>query len=172
VYRGGMDEVEAQPGTDGPGATPEGAAAAAAGVEPWTGVEVGVGGRVVAYLWEWAGDKPRRLRVLRSRRGFAAHADEAWQGVGGQFSVYEGEGTSLRDAGLAPRTVYCYTFFVRDDAGEWRELLRESVTTVAEDEKPKGRPLLHDGPSRADEVIGMGLGVVGLVLDAHTWLAP
>jgi len=141
-------------------------------VEPWTNVQVGVGGHAVAYLWEWVGDRPRRLRVLRSRSGFAAHADEAWQGVGGQFAVYEGEGTSLRDTGLAPLTGYCYTFFVRDDAGGWRELLRESVTTVAEDEKPRGRPLLHDGPSRADEVIGAGLGVVGLLLDAHTWLAP
>ena len=127
-----MDEAEAKRGTDGPGATPEGAAGA--GVDPWTGVQVGVGAHAVAYLWEWVGDRP-----------------------------------SLRDAGLALLTEYCYTFFVRDDAGGWRELLRESVTTVAEDEKPKGRPLLHDGPSRAGEAIGVGLGVVGLLLDAHTW---
>jgi hypothetical protein len=141
-------------------------------VEPWTNVQVGVGSRAVAYLWEWAGGRPHRLRVLRSRQGFAAHADEGWQGVGGQLAVYEGEGTSLRDAGLAPLTEYCYTFFVRDGDGEWLELLRERIATVAEDEKPRGRPLLHDGPSPADEVAGAALGVVGLLLDAHTWLAP
>jgi hypothetical protein len=113
-------------------------------VEPWTGVQVGVGSRTVAYLWEWVGDRPRRIRVLRSRRGFAAHADEAWQGVGGQLAVYEGEGTSLRDAGLAPLTDYCYTFFLRGGAGDWRELLRERVSTVAEDAPARGRPLLGD----------------------------
>jgi hypothetical protein len=142
------------------------------GVEPWTNVQVGVGSRVVAYLWEWADGRPHRLRVLRSRQGFAAHADEAWQGVGGQFAVYEGEGTALRDVGLAPLTEYCYTFFVREGTGSWRELLSERITTVAEDEKPRGRPLLHDGPSPLDEVIGAGLGVVGLVLEAHSWLTP
>jgi hypothetical protein len=126
------------------------------GVEPWTNVRVGVGGRVVAYLWEWADDRPRRIRVLRSRRGFATHADEAWQGAGGQFAVYEGEGTSLRDAGLAPLTEYCYTFFVRDGAGDWRELLRERVSTVAEDAPASGRPLLGDDggtPGRGTQAV-------------------
>ena len=61
--------------------------------------------------------------------GFAAHADEGWQGVGGQLAVYEGEGTALRDAGLAPLSEYYYTFFVRDGAGGWSELLRERVST-------------------------------------------
>jgi transposase InsO family protein len=103
-----------------------------------------VGSRVVAYLWEWEGDRPRRLRVLRSRRGFAVSADDAWQGAGGQFMVYEGEGTSLRDAGLAPLTDHFYTFYMRDGAGEWRELLRERITTLAEDAPPRGKPLLGD----------------------------
>jgi hypothetical protein len=150
-------------------ATPEGAPSA--GVEPWTGVQVGVGSRAVAYLWEWVDERPHRLRVLRSRLGFAAHADEAWQGVGGQFAVYEGEATSLRDAGLAPLTEYWYTFFVRDGVGAWRELLRERITTTAEDEKPKGRPLLGDG-SPVDDVLGGVLGIAGLALDAHDWLSP
>jgi hypothetical protein len=114
------------------------------GVEPWTNVSVGVGSRTVAYLWEWEGERPRRLRVLRSRRAFAASADDAWQGAGGQFAVYEGEGTSLRDAGLAPLTEYCYTFFVREGSGAWHELLRERVATLAEDAPPRGRPLLGD----------------------------
>lgn len=113
-------------------------------VEPWSNVRVGVGSRVVAYHWEWEGDRPRRLRVLRSRRGFAASPDDAWQGAGGQVAVYEGEGTSLRDAGLAPLSDYCYTFFAREGAAEWRELLRERVATVAEDAPPRGRPLLGD----------------------------
>jgi hypothetical protein len=113
-------------------------------VEPWTGVQVGVSSRTVAYLWEWVGDRPRRIRVLRSRRGFAAHADEARQGLGGQFAVYEGEGTSLRDAGLAPLTEYHYTFFLRGEAGDWCELLRERVSTVAEDAPARGKPLLGD----------------------------
>jgi hypothetical protein len=140
-------------------------------VEPWTNVQVGVGSRVVAYLWEWADWRPRRLRVLRSRRQFAAHADEAWQGVGGQFAVYEGEGTSLRDAGLAPLTEYSYTFFVRDGAGEWRLLLEERIATLAEDEKPKARPLLGDG-SPVDDAIGGVLTMIGLALEAHEWLSP
>jgi hypothetical protein len=114
------------------------------GVEPWTNVQLGVSSRTVAYLWEWVADRPRRIRVLRSRRGFAAHADEGWQGVGGQVAVYEGEGTALRDAGLAPLTEYCYTFFVRAGSGAWKELLRERVSTVAEDAPARGRPLLGD----------------------------
>jgi hypothetical protein len=113
-------------------------------VEPWTNVQVGVSSRTVAYLWEWVGERPDRIRVLRSRHGFAAHADEGWQGLGGQVAVYEGEGTSLRDAGLAPLTEYCYTFFVREGAGEWRELLRERVSTVAEEAPARGKPLLGD----------------------------
>lgn len=141
-------------------------------VEPWTNVQVGVGGRVVAYLWEWADRRPHRLRVLRSRRGSAAHADEAWQGVGGQLMVYEGEGTSLRDDGLTPLTEYWYTFFVRDGAGAWRLLLEERVATVAADDEPRGRPLLHDGSSPVDDVVGAALGVMGLVLEAHSWLDP
>jgi hypothetical protein len=139
-------------------------------VDQWTNVQVGVGSRAVAYLWEWVGESPHRLRVLRSRQGFAAHADQAWQGVGGQLAVYEGEGTSLRDAGLAPLTEYSYTFFVRE-GGEWRLLLEERITTTAEDEKPRGRPLLGDG-SPVDDVLGGVLGVAGLVLDAHDWLSP
>jgi hypothetical protein len=114
-----------------------------ADTEPWTNVSVAVESRTVAYLWEWVDDR-RRVRVLRSRRGFAAHADEAWQGVGGQVMVYEGEGTALRDAGLAPLTDYCYTFFVRAAGGAWEELLRERVATLAEDAPPRGKPLLGD----------------------------
>jgi hypothetical protein len=133
-------------------------------VEPWTGVQLAVGPRVVAYLWEWADGRPHRLRVLRSRRGFAAHADEAWQGVGGQFAVYEGEGTSLRDAGLAPLTEYCYTFFVRDGSGTWGEVLRERVATVAEDEKPRGKPLLGD----SGKTPGAGLLDAAQLLDGLT----
>jgi hypothetical protein len=148
---------------DGRRATPEGTQSA--GVEPWTGVQVGVGSRVVAYLWEWADGRPHRLRVLRSRQGFAAHADEGWQGVGGQFAVYEGEGTSLRDAGLAPLTSYCYTFFVRDGAGAWRELLRERIETVAESEKPRGRPLLGDSGGTPGEGLGTAAGLFDLLTD-------
>ena len=133
-------------------------------VEPWSNVQVGVGGRVVAYLWEWADGRPHRLRVLRSRSGFAAHADEAWQGVGGQFAVYEGEGTSLRDSGLAPLTEYYYTFFVRDGAGEWRPLLKERISTVAEDERPRGKPLLGDSGGTPGE----GLLTAGGLFDALT----
>jgi len=161
-----MDDLDRlADGNRGPGA-PDGEAVS--GVEPWTNVQVAVGSRVVAYLWEWIGDRPRRLRVLRSRRGFAASADEGWQGVGGQLAVYEGEGTSLRDAGLAALTEYFYTFFVRDGAGGWRELLLESVTTVAEDEKPRSRPLLYDGPSPVDQVIG----AAGVALDLFWLLHP
>jgi hypothetical protein len=156
-------------GNTGPGA-PDGEAVS--GVEPWTNVQVAVGSRVVAYLWEWIGDRPRRLRVLRSRRGFAASADEGWQGAGGQLAVYEGEGTSLRDPGLAPLTEYFYTFFVRDGAGGWRELLSESVTTVAEDEKPRGRPLLYDGPSPVDQVIGGVAGAAAVALEVFSLLHP
>ena len=58
--------------------------------------------------------------------------------------MYEGEGTALRDAGLAPLTEYCYTFFVRDGSGAWKELLRERVSTVAEDAPARGKPLLGD----------------------------
>ena len=139
--------------------------ARSSGVEPWTGVQVGVGSRVVAYLWEWVGDQPRRIRVLRSRRGFAAHADEAWQGVGGQLAVYEGEGTSLRDAGLSPLTGYCYTFFVRDGAGEWRELLRERISTVAEDAPARGKPLLGEEGGRAGEGTMGALSVLSDLTD-------
>ena len=137
-------------------------------VEPWTNVQVGVGSRVVAYLWEWADGRPYRLRVLRSRLGFAAHADEGWQGVGGQFAVYEGEGTSLRDAGLAPLTTYWYTFFVRDGSGAWRELLQERIGTVAEDEKPSGRPLLGESGGTPGEGLRMTAGLFDLLTDFMT----
>jgi hypothetical protein len=138
-----MDDADQTTGGNARPGAPDGEAVS--GVEPWTGVRVAVGSRVVAYLWEWIGDRPHRLRVLRSRRGFAAGADEGWQGVGGQLAVYEGEGTSLRDAGLAPLNEYFYTFFVRDDAGAWRELLRDRLSTVADEAPPKGKPLLADG---------------------------
>jgi hypothetical protein len=134
---------------------------ASGAVEPWTNVSVGVGSRTVAYLWEWEGHRPRRLRVLRSMRGFAASADDAWQGAGGQLEIYEGEGTSLRDAGLAPLTGYCYTFFARDGSGAWRELLREHVTTLAEDAPPRGRPLLGDDGGTPGEGARDLLDVVG-----------
>ena len=137
-----MDDVEQTRGGNAELGAPDGEAGS--GMEPWVNLQVAVGSHVVAYLWEWLGDRPRRLRVLRSRRGFAASADEGWQGVGGQLAVYEGEAVSLRDAGLAPLTEYFYTFFLRDGSGAWTELLRDRLSTVAEDSPPRGKPLLGD----------------------------
>jgi hypothetical protein len=137
-------------------------------VEPWTNVQVGVGSRVVAYVWEWADGRPHRLRVLRSRQRFAAHADEGWQGVGGQMAVYEGEGTSLRDAGLAPRATYFYTFFVRDGGGEWRQLLQERIGTVADDEQPRGKPLLGESGGTPGEGLRTTAGLLDLLTDFIT----
>jgi len=159
-----VDEPDAERGT------PEDAAGA--DVEPWTNVQVAVASHAVVYLWEWVDEKQRRLRVLRSRSGFAAHADEAWQGGGAQIAVYEGEGTSLRDAGLAPLTEYWYTFFVREGAAAWRELLRERLSTVAEDAQPRARPLLHDGPSPVDEVLVGALTLADVAFNLYSLLHP
>jgi hypothetical protein len=143
-----MDDLDQTAGKDAGPDAPDGAPVS--GVDPWVNLQVAVGPHVIAYLWEWTGDRPRRLRVLRSRRGFAAHADEGWQGVGGQLEVYEGEGTSLRDAGLAPLTEYFYTFFVRDGTEAWSGLLRDRLSTVAAEAPPKGRPLLGDTGGSAE----------------------
>ena len=88
--------------------------------------------------------------------------------MGGQFAVYEGEGTSLRDAGLAPLTTYCYTFFVRDGAGAWSELLRERLETVAEDEQPRGRPLLGESGGTPGEGLRTTAGLLDLLTDFMT----
>lgn len=81
----------------------------------------------VALAWRFTRGRDRRVRILRSERGFARVPD----GGSGrdQVTVFDGEGDQVIDRDVRPRRTYFYTFVV--DPPEASHVVRMEIPTLS-----------------------------------------
>jgi hypothetical protein len=93
---------------------------------PVTGLTARAGDRQVVLAWVNPASDFAATRILRSSAGYAT----TWTAAG-QTQVYDGTGASATDLGLTNGTLYYYTAFARDAAGNWSARATASATPMA-----------------------------------------
>ena len=84
----------------------------------------------VVVAWDYPGATLLRVRILRSRDGFAAGPCDGGRPGREVELVYEGDTGSFHDTAVSPRTTYRYTVFARAPGDEWTLWARLRVRTA------------------------------------------
>jgi hypothetical protein len=85
----------------------------------------------VAFAWRFARGRDRRVRILRSERGFARTPDG---GPGrDQLTVFDGEGDQVIDRDVQPRRTYFYTLFIEPHGAS--HVVRMEIPTLSAEER-------------------------------------
>ncbi len=79
------------------------------------------------FAWDYPGSTLLQVRILRSKRGYAAGPDDAQRPGLGHLVVYDGDSGSFRDTDVTPETAYHYTVFARAEGDPWTLWARRTV---------------------------------------------
>jgi hypothetical protein len=125
--------------------------------QPPQGLAAVPGSRSVTLSWRNLGDDYELTRMLRSTTGYAVGPDDAT----GQTRVCSAAASSITDANLSGGTVYYYTAFNRDVAGNWSTAAKATARPV--DTITLGQPTVNPSRPRRSQ----RFTITGTISPAH-----